>query len=384
MVNFDALYTEKEVYVWGACERGEFVEAGLEDRGVRVLAFVDSNKSKQEKYCWKGKRCIDVSALQSEIPIVVVASEKWNLQIARTIESFCEFGRRVYYLNGLSYEEFYCDISDEAVIRTRWHQRKGIPLNLNRPQTFNEKIQWLKLHDRNPLYTRLSDKFAVKEYVISKSRQILNLKVIPTLGVWNNYREIDFSKLPEKFVLKATHDSGSIQLCTNRNTFDYELAEQVLTATLQKNYYWYDREWAYKDIPPRIIAEPYLTDESKKELKDYKIQCFNGEPKIIQVDYDRFGNHRRNIYDLEWNYLPYEIKYPSDKTIKIKKPNNLNKLLEAARVLSDGIPYVRVDLYVVENEIFFGEYTFYHGGGYEDIRPIELDYELGRFMSFVN
>ncbi len=268
-------------------------------------------------------------------------------------------------------------IPDEPYLKFAYRGETGKKLDLNNPQTFNEKLQWLKLHDRNPLYHKLVDKFEVKDYVANK----IGLEyIIPTLGVWDKVEEVSFNKLPDQFVLKCTHDSGSVVICQGKKTFDIETAIKYLTYHMKKSIYWFGREWAYKGLKPRIIAEPYMTDESGIELKDYKVHSFNGEPRIVQVDYGRYSNHKRNIYDCNWQYRDVSIKYPTDPNIYIQIPEKLDEMLTLARILSKGIPYVRVDFYSIIDKIYFGELTFYHGSGFELFMPESFGNEMGSWI----
>ena len=250
-------------------------------------------------------------------------------------------------------------------------------LNLKTPERFTEKIQWLKLYDRNPIYVQMADKSLVKEYV---ARKIGKEYIIPTLGIWDSFDDIDFNLLPNSFVLKCTHDSGGVYICTDKNRLNYTKIKNSINHSLKVNYFWYGREWVYKHIQPRIIAEKYMVDESGTELKDYKIFCFNGKPKLIQVDYNRFSDHKRNLYTPNWERVDAEIEYRTNKDIEIPKPVCLDKLLELSSLLSKGIAHLRTDFYVVNDMIYFGELTFYHGSGFERFNPDSLDYEMGSWM----
>lgn len=250
-------------------------------------------------------------------------------------------------------------------------------INWNNPQRLTEKIQWLKIYDRNPQYTIMVDKYLAKGYVAEK---IGNQYIIPTLTVWENENEIDIGALPDQFVLKCTHDSGGVFICTNKNEFDIDGAKKKIGKRLKNRYYLLGREWAYKNVKPKIIAEEYLIDEETKDLRDYKIFCFNGMPKLIQVDFDRFTNHKRNIYTTEWDRLDAEIQYQSDSLIDIPKPKCLDEMLDLASTLSKGIPHVRTDFYVVNGKIYFGELTLYHGSGFERFKPDSLDYSMGSWI----
>lgn len=257
-------------------------------------------------------------------------------------------------------------LPDKLYLRWYFRLRVGHKLNLKNPRTYNEKLQWLKINDRQSKYSRMVDKYEVKQFVAS----IIGDKyVIPTLGIWNSVREIDFNKLPNQFVIKCTHDSGGVIVCKDKSNFDIKRAKRNLSKWLNKNYYYRNREWPYRNVNPRIIAEKYMVDESGIELKDYKIFCFDGVPRMIEVDFDRFTEHKRNIYDTNWNLQKFSIQYPNDKTRIIERPKELEKMIELASILSANIPHVRVDLYNVSGEIYFGELTFYHGSGCENFIP---------------
>lgn len=268
-------------------------------------------------------------------------------------------------------------ISDELYYKIKYRFTTNKKLNLENPQLFNEKLQWLKLKDRNPLYKNLVDKYEVRKHI---AKTIGENYLIPLLGVYNNFNDIDFDSLPNQFVLKPNHTSGNVFICRDKNRIDLSALKLEIEAWLARDYYWVHREWPYKGIEPKIICEKYMVDESGTELKDYKVFCFNGVPKMIQVDFNRFNGHKRNLYDLEWNYIPSSIQYPSDSETKIKKPDNLMELLELSRVLSKGIPHVRTDFYVVNNNIYFGELTFYHGSGYEKFEHESLALKMGSWI----
>lgn len=268
-------------------------------------------------------------------------------------------------------------VPDKPFLKILYRCVTGEKLNLHNPQNFNEKLQWLKLHDRNPEYTKLVDKYGVKDHI---AKTIGSKYIIPTLAVYNSGEEINFEALPNQFVLKCTHDSGGIVVCKDKSKLDKQNAIKLLGDGLKKNFYYQNREWPYKNVIPRIIAEQYMVDESGEELKDYKFFCFDGEPKIVQVDYDRFDNHKRNLYDLEWNRLPFTLEFPTDWNHEIAKPEALGEMIDVARQLSKGIPHVRVDLYHINGKVYFGELTFYHGSGFEKFTPEEWNYTLGEWI----
>lgn len=245
------------------------------------------------------------------------------------------------------------------------------------PHTFNEKLQWLKIYDHNPLYTTLVDKYEVKKYV---SSIIGDEYIIPTLGVWDNVEEIDWESLPDQFVLKCTHDSGSIVVCKDKKHFDKTAAIIKLSAALKQNFYYSSREWPYKNVKPRILAEKYLEDNSGA-LSDYKFFCFNGNAKIFKIDFDRFKAHGANYYDISGNFIDLsEVDVPSNPSKNLKIPQNLSVMVDMANKLAEGIPFVRVDFYDINGNIYFGEMTFYPAGGMGKLMPDEWNDILGQWI----
>jgi hypothetical protein len=257
--------------------------------------------------------------------------------------------------------------------------RMGYWMDFDNPQTFNEKLQWLKLYNRRPEYTQMVDKYAVKEYVASI---IGEEHIIPTLGVWDSVDDIDFDKLPNQFVLKCTHDSGGIVICTDKSQLDVEKAKAKLRAGLKKNYSPQSREWPYKDVPRRIIAEQYMVDESGYELKDYKFFCFDGVPKALFIASDR-GNPTEetkfDFFDTEFNHLPFTNGHPNS-TKPILKPKGFEEMKKLAGELSQNLPHARIDFYDINGQIYFGEITFFHWGGVVPFEPVEWDYSFGAWI----
>ena len=255
--------------------------------------------------------------------------------------------------------------------------KTGKKLNLKNPVFYSEKIQWLKLYEVKENYSQYVDKLEVRSFVKEK---IGEDHLIPLIGIYNSVSEIDWKSLPDKFVLKCTHGSGSNIVCEDKSKLNYKDSSRKLKKWVERNYYWYGRSKPYKNIKPRIIAEEYMVDDSGFELKDYKIFCFNGEPKIIQVDYSHFTNNKRNIYDTEWNYLPVSFLYNSDPNVAINKPKNLSKMLDIARTLSNSFVHVRIDLYVVFDKIYFGEMTFFPESGFGEFEPSTFSKEMGNYI----
>lgn len=269
-------------------------------------------------------------------------------------------------------------MSDEQFLKKEYFLQMGKPLNLNDPKTFNEKLQWLKIHNRKPEYTTMVDKYAVKQYVADR---IGEQYIIPTLGVWEHFDDIDFDNLPKQFVLKCTHDSGGIVICRDKSKLDKKTAKKKLEYYLKRKYYYIHREWPYKNVKPRIIAEKYMTNGDGEDLNDYKLMCFNGKVKTTFVCSDRFSKDGLKVtfYDTDWRRMPFERHYPVSKT-EINKPQTYEEMVILAEKLSFGIPFVRVDFYEINGNIYFGELTFFPGSGYEEFTPEEWDKTLGNWI----
>ena len=267
---------------------------------------------------------------------------------------------------------------DEKYIALKFESRLGVKPNLTEPRTFNEKLQWLKLHDRKPLYTTLVDKYAVKRYVASI---IGEEYIIPTYGVWNRFDEIDFDKLPEQFVLKCTHDSGGLVIVKDKNNFDKEAAKKKINKCLKRNYYYKGREWPYKNVKPRIIAEAFMQDSVTGELRDYKFFCFGGIVKCYKVDFDRFVGHKANYYTPDGRLMKLgEVVCPPDFEKKIALPARLEQMEELAQKLSVDQPFLRTDFYDVDGKIYFGELTFFPDSGFGKFVFEGNDELLGSWM----
>ena len=274
---------------------------------------------------------------------------------------------------------FYRSMPDEKYLRLMYKARTGSYLNLKRPNSFNEKIQWLKLYDRNPVYHAMVDKYESKKYV---ARMIGEDYIIPTLDLWDRVEDIDFSSLPMQFVLKCTHDSHGIVICKDKQKLNIPKAKKVLKKGLKRDYYLPYREWVYKDLSHRILAEEFISEDEATPA-DYKVHNFNGEPKIILVCKGRYEDQglTEDFYDCEWNHL--DVKRPHIPNAKepIPKPDLLEELLEVSRKLSQGIPFVRTDFYLIKGKLLFGEMTFYPASGFETFEPKSFDRILGDYLS---
>lgn len=268
-------------------------------------------------------------------------------------------------------------LPDELYIQLNYFAHFKKFADLRNPKTYNEKLNWLKLHDRNPLYTELVDKYAVKEYI---DRKIGGGYTIPTLGIWNSFDEIDFDALPDQFVLKCTHDSEGLVIVQDRTRFNKSKARVKITNALRQNFYHIGREYPYKDVQPRIIAEPYMVDNRYGELRDYKFFCFNGVPRVMFIATGRsVDNVKFDYYDLNFTHMDIKQKYDNSDE-KIERPKSFDEMLELARKLSKEFPHVRVDFYEVNGKVYFGELTFYHFSGFMPFQPNEWDVIFGNWL----
>lgn len=268
---------------------------------------------------------------------------------------------------------------DIDYIELLFRKQMGYSLHLEDPRTYNEKLQWLKLYDKRPEYTEMVDKYAAKSFF---TRIIGAQYVIPTIGVWEKFDDIDFNLLPEQFVLKTTHDSGGVVVCKNKSEFNINEAKKKINYCLGKNFFLRGREWPYKNVKPRIIAEEYLSAFDNLGLIEYKFFCFDGEPKLILVckGTAHGGGRTNDFFDIEFNHLPLRVTYPNSDE-EIKKPRQIDELLNIARKLSVGIPQVRVDTYVAEGKVYIGEMTFFHDGGMCKFKPDTYDLEFGKLIT---
>ena len=285
----------------------------------------------------------------------------------------------IYFLG----KDFAKKLSDKTFVCLEFYAHMGYMLPLSNPQTFNEKIQWLKLYDHNPEYTCLVDKHEVKKKV---AKIIGDEYVIPELGVWDNPKDIDFHQLPDQFVLKVTHDSGGLVICKNKKTFDESRAIEKIEKSQKRDYYLVHREWPYKNVIRRIIAEPYLEDKKTGELRDYKFFCFNGSVKLMFVATNRQDKNRETCFDFfdkNYNHLNIQNGHPNAKEIP-EAPISLQKMISMAEKLSKGIPHVRVDFYEVDGKPFFGEMTFSHWSGIVPFTPNSIDLEMGKWIQLPN
>ena len=263
----------------------------------------------------------------------------------------------------------------EAAIDRQAVKMFGRPVNWENPQTYNEKIHVSKVYMPTPEKTRLADKGAVREWVTEK---IGSEYLIPLLGVYDSFDEIDFDALPEQFVIKCSHDSGSVTLVKDKSRINRAFLKRKYDIFMKRNLAWVGWEMHYREIPPKIIIEQYMGDA----LNDYKFLCFDGKPCFCWVDFDRFTNHKRNFYNLDWELQPFNQYHYGNYDKPVSCPECYDEMKSIAAKLSEGFEHVRVDLYVIDGHIFFGEMTFTNGNGFEEITPDEWSYKLGALWPF--
>ncbi len=269
---------------------------------------------------------------------------------------------------------------DEFFLKWMFRNLSHAKLNLKNPVTYQDKINWMKLHYRNPLFTKLVDKYQVRDWVADK---IGKDYLVPFYGIFDKFDDIDFNALPDKFVLKCTHDSGSIVICKDKSKLDIEDARLKLNACLRKNPFLLAREWPYKNVVPRIICEGLLEDSRQDDLADYKFHCFGGKVKLIGVYKERRkkGGPKCNLYDIDWNKTNI-MDYPFPNRPEFDEcPGKFHEMVRLAETLSSGIPYVRVDFYYVNDRIYFGEMTFFHHGGRKMFKPYEVNLKMGEWIT---
>lgn len=279
----------------------------------------------------------------------------------------------------LAMRGFFNWLEDEQYVKLQFRAQVGKWPNLKNPETFNEKLQWLKLHDRKPIYTTMVDKYAVKKYVADL---IGEEYIIPTLGVWDKFEDIDFDALPNQFVLKCTHDSGGLVICRDKDSLDKRKAKEKIERSLKRNYYWSGREWPYKDVKPRIIAEQYMEDTKTEELRDYKFFCFDGVAKALFIATDRQKEGEEvkfDFYDMDFRHLDFKQGHPN-ASVSPAKPETFNEMRQLAEKLSKGIPQLRVDFYEVNGKAYFGELTFSHFSGMVPFNPEKWDETFGSWI----
>ncbi len=261
---------------------------------------------------------------------------------------------------------------DRPYLSLLFKTRLGYAMDWKNPRSFNQKLQWMKLYDRNPLYSKYADKVEVRDFV---AQTLGERYLIPSLGVFDRAGDIDWEKLPDRFVLKCNHGAKYNVICRDKSALDIPAVSAELDRWLKTPFWRARREYHYRAIRPRILCEQYMEDEETGGLNDYKVFMIGGEPRMIQVDLDRFGEHRRNLYDRDWNLLDAEISFP--KGDDVPRPAVLDEMLSCAKKLAEGFREVRVDFYVINGRLYFGEMTFFSGAGFSRYKPRSFEFELG-------
>jgi len=364
----------RKIYVRGVTFLGHLLGIWLDEKHI-PFEYVDNNPEKQGKVIFGQHicRCPDELDKNSFVFITVYTDTTARI-IANELRKQGIPYVDVFQKDILKYME---QVDDEVFVKALFQVKLGYPLDLENPETICEKIQWLKLYYHDPLYTILADKYEAKKYVASL---IGKEHIIPTLGVWDRFDDINFENLPNQFMLKCTHDSGSFIHVKNKTTLDKISAKKFLEGRLMQNYFYKTREWAYKNVKPRIIAEVYMDGLGKRDSLEYKVSCFGGKVGFVTscrgIPHDTFDVRTNDHFTPEFKRLNWWTKY-KNSSIDWKKPTQWDLLLEMSETLSAGIPYVRVDFYILNGRIYFGEMTFYTWAGFMNFHPPEWDKRLG-------
>lgn len=371
---------EKLMYIRGISPSGILLGIYMDTIGVHFEGYVD----KQSDKCGKTVYGEHICYAPSEVPanafvFVAVYSDKNQQKIGQELQQM-----GIEYADNL-WEELYEyaeSIDDEYFLRAMFSAKLGYTLNLEKPKTLCEKLQWLKLYDRNPRYTQLVDKYEFKKYVAGLLGEQY---VFPNCceGAWNSFDDIEFDKLPNQFVLKCTHDSGSIMVVKDKTKIDKEEIRKKLEKALGVNYFNIFREWTYKNVKPRIIAEKYFDCLGKPESLEYKVTCFNGKVGFVTIcqgiAHSTYDVRTNDSYDVNFNHMPWYAYYKNSVS-GFCKPEQWDELIMVCEKLAVNIPYVRVDCYIIEGQIYIGEMTFYTWAGFIEFTPPEWDLKLGECL----
>ncbi len=292
---------------------------------------------------------------------------KWN-----TIKKILKKPKKIIRI--LGDKKMFNWLNDKSYLKLLFYCEMGYKLDLKNPKTFNEKLQWLKLNDRKEFYNILVDKYNVREYI---SNTIGNEYLIPLIDVYYSVEEINWDVLPNSFVIKCTHGSGSNIICKDKRSLDIKQAKKRLKKWMKKNWYWFGREWVYKDLKPKIIIEKHMA-LNQKYLEDYKVLCFGGKAKLIQVHLDRYDNHTQDYYDINFNKT--EISQGNSSNKIIEKPKVFDEMIKLSEKLSKDLAHARIDWYIVDNKLYFGEITFFDGSGLWPFDDFNDDLMIGSWI----
>jgi len=370
----------KTVIIYGIGVYGRRCYFDLRESGAMILIAVTQTKGEQQFHGIKIQNIASLVSYKEEALVIIAVSPKYRSEME---DQAARLGFENIYspeimLNDIEGIKADPDIDIKTEIMNWYEVYTGKSIDLDCPRTFNEKIQWLKFYDSKPIKGELSDKYLVRNYVREK---IGEQYLVPLIGVWDSFDEIDFERLPERFVLKCTHGSGTNEIVHSKDELDYAALKDKFCNWMALNYaYACGFELHYQYITPRIIAEKYLQTCDGSDLRDYKVHVFGGQVRLIQVDIDRMHEHRRNLYTTEWEYVPCSILYPTAPDVSIERPECLEELIRVSETLAKDFIYVRVDFYIVENHVYFGEMTFTHGSGVEKFTPESFELEMGSWM----
>lgn len=274
----------------------------------------------------------------------------------------------------LAFKGCFNFLNDEKYCERLYKAETGRKLDITNPKSFNEKLNWLKLNDRKPIYTTMVDKIKCKEYVATKLRDCST--IVPTFNVWNSVDDIDISELPMQFVLKTNHDSGGYVICRDKESFDFKKAKKILKNSLRRNYYFFAREWPYNNVKRKVFAEKFLN--MGVASIDYKVMCFNGVAEVIQVNYVSDFVHSQNFYDIQWNRLPISQSfYAPSSTRNDEKPDFLEEMIKKSEIIAKDTFFLRVDWFIAEGKLYSGELTLYDGAGIMPFDNYDMDLNLG-------
>ena len=365
----------KKIYIRGFSEIGFNLGICLNCLKVSFDGYYDIDVSKIGKVDYKGIKCYSAdSADINSFVLCAVQNEDAKQKIAAELG---EKGIEYIFISDDTIYEIKCHIDDERFLKEYYFCYMGKPLDIENPKTLCEKLQWLKLYDHNPRYTNLVDKYDVRKFVTDT---IGEKYLVPNCGVWKNFDDIDFNALPQQFVLKCTHNSGCFFVVKDKNNFDKEKAKRILEAGLKRNYFYSSREWVYKNVEPRIIADKYIDTLGNPDSVEYKITCFNGKVDFVTFCKGKahadFSERTNDHYDRNFEKMKWYVNY-KNTDIDWQKPAQWEELIEISEKLAKDIPYVRCDFYIDGDKIYFGEMTFYTWSGIMPFEPKEWDRKLG-------
>lgn len=374
------LKSNRNVFIYGAGMVGNTYFLRLKDK-CKIMGFIVTSNQKEKKE-HLGLPLYDLDDFPfdyEDSAFIIGVGDNYQDEVVR---SLIDHGANYFAFPSIipiSYDYFIDGVYNIKEELCNWYKMiTGMELDIEHPQTYNEKLQWLKIYDNKPIKKLLVDKISVRDYV---SEKVGSKYLIPVLGVWNTYDDINFDRLPMRFALKCNNGSGTNIIVNDKNKMNHEVNRRKFNSWQNDKYeYMCGFELQYADIEPKIYAEELLESEDGSDLKDYKVFVFDGIAKLIQVDIGRHHEHRRNLYTPEWNYLPYSILYPTAATIKIEKPECLSEMITVAQILAEGFIHARVDFYISNGRLYFGEITFTHGSGIEKFSPPEFGIEMGNWM----